>query len=230
MKLLVSCFTIGVFALAAQAQQTDSLNVVDTLAAPAFYLTDVNNPKKMVKIDPRGTVVLVKYDKEENRNTETSTEDMTTYSGTIDSLTKEQVYFSSREISNNTYQNFLEVSSSVQSYYETPKKFTLNIKDVDGMYYSSRRREMGRNVMFSVLGISAFTALIVAPLASLEYRKTTATDGTGFDRKMYFGIAGAGLLTAAVSFPIIYLLRPKYYSFQGDNYAPSKRRWALAAQ
>jgi hypothetical protein len=47
---------------------------------------------------------------------------------------------------------------------------------------------------------------------------------------MYFGIAGAGLLTAAVSFPIIYLLRPKYYSFQGDSYAPSKRRWAFAAQ
>lgn len=230
MKSLFSCFVIGVFAFATHAQQIDSLSVADTIPQAALYLVDANNPNKKVKIDPRGTVVFVKYNKEENQSDETSTEDMTTYSGSIDSLKKDEVYFSSSEISNNTYQNFLSVSSSVNSYYETPKKLTLNIKEMDGMYYSSRRRVVGRNVMFSVLGVSAFTALVIAPLASLEYRKTAASDGAGFDRKMYFGIAGAGLLTAAVSFPIIYLLRPKYYSFQGDNFSPSKKRWALAAQ
>lgn len=230
MKRYLTCFILVVFNCAVQAQGVDSVNVDVSEQTPQLYLVDVNNPKKIVKIDPRGTVVLVKYVKEENRNTETSTEDMTTYSGTIDSMTAEQVYFSANEQTNNTYENYMSMTSTVQSNYEIPKKISLNLMDMDGMYYASRRRERARNVMFSVLGVSVFTALVVAPLASLEYRKTNASDGTGFDRKMYFGIAGAGLLTAAVSFPMMYLLRPKYYSFQGDNYAPSKRRWTIANQ
>jgi len=230
MKRFLTCFVLFVFAGFGQAQGVDSVNVDVSEHKPQLYLVDANNPKKMVKIDARGTVAFVKYDKQSNDNGQSSKEDMSTYAGVIDSVTAEQVYFSANEQTNNTYENYMSMTSSVQSYYEIPEKMSLNLKDMDGMYYASRRRELARNVMFSVLGVSVFTALIAAPLASLEYRKTSASDGTGFDRKMYFGVAGAGLLTAAVSFPIIYLLRPKYYSFQGDNYAPSKRRWTIAYQ
>ncbi len=227
--LVVSLCGLG-FAFCIQAQESDSTSVVSK--NQAVYLVDAKNPNKKIIIDPRGTSTFIQYEKStELREQDTvQVENISSFTGTIDGLEKELIYFSASEESNKIYQEYLLVSRRSAEYMETPKQINLNLNRIDGMYYSSRRRDIGRNVMFSVLGVSVFTALVAAPLASIEYKKASASDASGFDRPMYFMIAGSGLLSAAISLPIIYLLRPKYYSFTGDNYSSAKRKWVLVTQ
>jgi hypothetical protein len=212
------------------AQDADSTSSVSSGAE--VYLIDANNPKKKIKIDPRGTCTFVQYDKSTAVSDQDTifTEQAYSFTGSLDGLDNEVIYFSATEETHTIYVDYLLSSRNRGEYFETPKMMNLNLNQLDGMYYSSRRRDIGRNVMFSVLGVSIFTTFVVAPLASIEYKKTSALDASGFDRPMYFLIAGSGLLSAAISLPIIYLLRPKYYSFQGDNYSSSKRKWSLVAQ
>lgn len=229
MKYFVFCFLF--IGLSIYAQEIDTSNVTP-MTSTDVYLLDLKNPKKKVRIDPEGTVVFVKYDKtiQATQEGEVEHEKIVKYTGTIDSLGNNMVFVSASEESHTTYENYVVASKRSGQYFDNPKLMTLNLNEIDGLYYSSRRREASRNIMFSVLGVSVFTSLVLAPLLSLEYKKTSATDATGFDRPMYFAIAGAGLVGAAISLPIIYLLRPKYYRLQGDNYATSKKRWMLTAQ
>ncbi len=232
MRLLVLSLLSFLVSFQGLSQVADSLPKPNAEATPVFYLVDTKNPDKKVKIDPRGTLTVIQYetDSASAESNTVTTEVLDRYAGNIDSLTQEVVYMNVTEETHEHYFDYALTHSRVNMYHEPSARIKLNINEIDGVYYSSRRRQAARGVMFSVLGVAAFTTLVAAPLASLEYRKTSATDGSGFDRPMYFAIAGAGLLTAAVSIPIIYLLRPKYYSFNGDNFSSSKKRWKLAVQ
>lgn len=230
MKHTILCLLGLSFSLSLYAQETDSTALVSS--GSKIYLIDANNPKKKIKIDSRGTCTFVQYEKSTEVSSQDTvfTEQVFSYTGSLDSLDNDVISFSANEETNTFYKDYLLTSRNRGEYFESPKMMNLNLNQLDGMYYSSRRRDIGRNVMFSVLGVSIFTTFVVAPLASIEYKKTSASDASGFDRSMYFLISGSGLLSAAISLPIIYLLRPKYYSFQGDNYSTSKRKWSLVAQ
>lgn len=232
MRLLVLsslCLLVSVQGL---SQVADSIPKPNAQTTPVYYLVDTKNPEKKVKIDPRGTLTVVQYETGTTQvdSAEVATEVLDMYSGNIDSLSQDAVYMNANEETHEHFMDYTLTQSRMNMYYEPSARIKLNIREIDGVYYSSRRRQAARGVMFSVLGVAAFTTLVAAPLASLEYRKSSATDGTGFDRPMYFAIASAGLLTAAISIPMIYLLRPKYYSFNGDNFSSSSKRWKLAAQ
>jgi hypothetical protein len=213
------------------AQERDS-SILSSSMAPTMFLIDAENPMKKVKIDPQGTLVFVKYDRSIQNTVEGEVEfeRMERFTATVDSLGKEQIHISASEESYTTYENYVMSSKRTGQYFENPKLMSLNLGDIDGVYYSSRRRDVSRNIMFSVLGVSVFTSLVLAPLLSLEYKKVASNDASGFDRPMYFAIAGTGLLGAAISLPLIYLLRPKYYSFQGDNFTRVKKPWILSAE
>jgi hypothetical protein len=230
----MKCFVFSLFSLvlcfSGLAQNNNPTSVARN--AQSVYLVDANNPSKKIRIDPRGTLSFVKYDEtvQNNAGDSVSVENLSIYTGNIDSINANTVYVEATEETNTVYENSMIMSRNSGQYYETSKRLSLNINEMDGLYYSSRRRDVGRNIMFSVMGVSLFTAFVIAPLASIEYKKASSNDASGFDRPMYFAIAGAGLLSAAISLPIIYLLRPKYYSFKGDNYAPTTKRWMLSSQ
>jgi hypothetical protein len=220
--LLLSFFSAGI------AQNVDTLNVNDAVEN-TYYLSDIDNPKKRIKIDPLGTLTFVKYEKSRSNNAgeELEREELEKYTASIASLENDSIALFVSEENRMIYENYIVASRNTGQYFETPKLFSLNLTDVDGVYYSSRRRDVVRNIMYSLLGVSVITTFVLAPVLSLEYKKTAAFDATGFDRPMYFAIAGAGLVGTAISLPLIYVLRPKYYSFKGDNFSSSKRRWSL---
>jgi hypothetical protein len=105
--------------------------------------------------------------------------------------------------------------------------YKLNLSDIDGVYLSTPNQIRLRNASMTVLGMSLFAALVVAPLISLEYTAINTNAQGGFNRKKYFSIAGTCMAFATVSVSCFVILKPRYYSFANDDYRPKGQHWRL---
>jgi len=80
---------------------------------------------------------------------------------------------------------------------------------ISSIYYQSR----GASVVSStsaILAIAGYTtALIIAPLISIEYRNDWA-----FNSERYYKLAGAGLITVGVTLPLAILTSGKTFEFK----------------
>ena len=83
-----------------------------------------------------------------------------------------------------------------------------------------------RNAFLTLSIASAFTALVLAPIASFEYVKGPESFNQ-YSRATYFGVLGVSAGVAAFSVPLYFVLKPKYYSFNGELLSRSNKRWRL---
>ena len=129
----------------------------------------------------------------------------------------------SKSVFNDYDHVFIEKKSIVGDNY----LYKLNLSDIDGVYLSTPNQIRLRNASMTVLGMSLFAALVVAPLISLEYTAINTNAQGGFNRKKYFSIAGTCMAFATVSFSCFVILKPRYYSFANDDYRPKGQHWRL---
>lgn len=227
MKTLYTAIISFLFMGMLSAQTADTTHTQQN-----YYLVNTARPNKKVTIEIDGSLSLVQYDTVSNwgGGNVVFEENLLVFNGNIKSFDNTMLVLNTSEETSETYKSYMLTSAKTNSFFEMPKARSVQIQSLDGVYYSSRTRERARSVMFSIVAISAFTSLVVAPLASLEYKKSSTPGFKGFDRPMYFSIAGTGLFVAAVSIPVIFVLRPKYYSFVGDQYRVTKKKWVLVKQ
>jgi hypothetical protein len=78
-----------------------------------------------------------------------------------------------------------------------------------------------RIVGANLISFGALTALLVAPLASINY-------GNGsFNKDRYFSIAGAGLASVAVGIPLVSFTGGKFYLLQPPDAVPDRDHWIV---
>jgi hypothetical protein len=141
----------------------------------------------------------------------------------LDTLIVRASFYSKRVF--NDYENlFFEEKTIYGSFYP----YTLSLSEIDAVVYSSVLQRKLRNSSITAISVSLFSALIIAPLFSLEYKAYGEGTPGGFDRKKYLMIAGTSMGVAAASFTLYIATKPKYYSFAYDNFNPKRQRWTIS--
>ena len=221
--LLHSCFILYFVSFA----QNYSTTAADTNAAKV-NLEYITGPRKAIPVKYEDYLQFIIL---ENKPTPTDSNvfNEQIISGKVvnvinDTIILEANSFSKRSF--NTFENLFEEQKSIYGGHYTIK---LDISEIDGVYHASPERLKARNIASSFIGFSLFTALIIAPLFSIEYKAFGASSPGAFNRNLYFGIAGTGLSVAAISLGFYVASKPKYFSFAKDNYRPKKKRWTLVA-
>ena len=212
-------FVFSVFA------QSDSLGNADSLR-PAIQLHNTTSNRKTVTIDPGASLEFVKFEPICSREDSTIMCE-TRFTGLVAALNNDSLALDAATFFTRHFNDFDLLYSERKSTLGSNYKYSLNLVDIDGVLYSSRLRSKLRNVSTTMHGLSLFTALVAAPLFSLEYKSFGVGTPGGFVRKQYFAIAGTGMGVAAASFSVYILTKPKYYSFAKDDFNPKRQRWML---
>lgn len=221
--LLLSCFILYFVSFA----QNYSTTVADSNAAKV-NLEYITGQRKVIPVQPVDYLQFVILEKTPTP-ADSNIYNEQKISGKVvrminDTLILEASSFSKRSF--NTFENLFEEQKSIHGGHYS---FKLDISKIDGVYHASAKRLKSRNIASSFLGFSLFTALIIAPLFSIEYKAFGASSPNAFNRNLYFGIAGTGISVAAISFGFYVAAKPKYFSFARDNYRPKKKSWTLVA-
>lgn len=202
-------------------------NKIEANPKPSFMLLGGKKPKN---IAPSGYVAFVKYSKsiEHNMDGHPLTESYEKLELNLQSfINEEEVRARVKSQEQKTYKEGLVMTSELNTYFEESEPTVgLKLPEYQGMYYSSPLRMKLRSTFFTLSVASAFTALVIAPIASFQYAKG-ANAYNQYDRNVYFGLLGLSAGVAAVSVPMYFVLKPKYYSFNGELLVKSKRRWKL---
>lgn len=217
--LFCFCFEFLVFAQTFPSESADSL-------MPPVELINTTSNRKPVKIQNGASLEFVKF-VPVCSTVDSSIMCETRISGYVTDLILDTVSLDAQTYATRQFNAFDQLYSERKQTTGASYRYTLNLSEVDGVYYSSRLRSKIRNTSMSVLGLSLFTALVVAPLFSLEYKSYGVGTPGGFNRKQYFAIAGTGMAFAAASFSFYILMKPKYFSFAADDYNPKRQRWML---
>jgi len=103
------------------------------------------------------------------------------------------------------------------------RSITVPITDLNSIYYSSNARSTVNNISTSIAGFSTFSALVIAPLISINYRSGD------FAGNRYYIAAGSSLGLAVISGTIALLSQNKSYWIITPNETPDKDAWYLQA-
>lgn len=223
MKFL-SSFFVFLFLFVSYSQEPIPM-VGDTLW-PMLQLENTTSNRKPISIQKGDFLEFVKFS-ETYRETDSAQYELHRVRGRVsdyhvDSITI-HAQFKGQRIFNN-YQNLFNEEQSISGGHYPMR---LSLADVDGVYYSSKLRTKIHNTSVTMMGVSLFTSLVLAPLFSLEYKSFSQGSPGGFNRNQYFTIAGSGLAAVAASFTLYVVTKPKYFSFAGDDFNPKKQRWRL---
>jgi hypothetical protein len=224
MKKLIFIAYMFLFSFGTQAQND---TVRPAGQALDFFLA---SDKGLKKTNPNGYIAFVKYSKSTEQNS-----DGYPLAENYEKIELELLNFVNQDevqVIMNSYEyrtsrEGLVITSEQRTYFEEGTAIVnLMLPEYQGMYYSSPRRMKLRSTFFTLSFASAFTALIVAPLASFQYSKGAGAFNQ-YDRNTYFGLLGLSAGLAAVSVPMCFVLKPKYYSFNGELLSRSNKRWKL---
>mgnify|MGYP007032571067 CR=1 FL=1 len=223
MKFL-SSFLFFLFVIFSHSQE-QNLGNTDTIW-PVIHLESTTSIRKPITIQKGDFLEFVKFNRI-NVETDSAQYELSRIRGRVSDYSVDTIalvaHFKAQRTFNN-YQNLFNEEQSISGGHYNVK---LSLIDVDGVYYSSKLRSKIHNTSVTMLAVSLFTSLVLAPLFSMEYK--TYSEGTpgGFNRKQYFTIAGSGLAAAAASFTLFVVSKPRYFSFAGDDFNPKKQRWRL---
>lgn len=202
------------------------LSLGQTKKNKSFYLRNVSGSHRSVQIKKDGYIEFVKYYPICNSRDSSITCE-TRIRGEIKSCTRDSILIHANVYNKRSFDDldhvFYEQKSITGGYYTQ----NLSLSEIDGVYYSSPFRLRSRNAAITMLSVSLFTGLVIAPLVSLEYKSEVIGGFNGFNRKQYFAVAGSSMALGAISFTCYVFLKPKYYSFSDDDYKPRKKRWTI---
>lgn len=192
-----------------------------------FQLEKTTGSKRFKQIQQNGIIELISFEIDSTNSDSliyTSQRIQGRLDGIkLDSLSVQASFYAKRVF--NDYDNlFIEQKTISGSFYP----YKISLSKIDGVVYSSVMRTKLRNSSMTAIGVSLFSALIIAPLFSLEYKAYGEGTPGGFDRKKYLIIAGTSMGFAAASFTLYIATKPKYYSFAYDNFNPKRQRWTLS--
>ena len=191
-----------------------------------FYIRNISGSHRSVKIQKEGYIEFVKYYPICNSRDSSITCE-TRIRGEIKSCTRDSILIHANVYNKRSFDDldhvFYEQKSITGGYYTQ----NLSLSEIDGVYYSSPFRMRARNAAITLLSVSLFTGLVIAPLVSLEYKPEVIGGFSGFDRRQYFAVAGSSLALGALSFSCYVFLKPIYYSFREDDYKPRRKRWTI---
>jgi|GEM_PF-6651351 len=114
----------------------------------------------------------------------------------------------------------------VHRYYEVDKSLamdrrTLNYNTLKHITHTSDLKQKGLTIGTIGISVSAITALIVAPLVSINYKNGD------FNNTRYYTIAGIGLAGIGVSIPVLIICQPKMYLLTQKHQKKDKKHWYL---
>lgn len=143
-------------------------------------------------------------------------------SGSVDSAVADTFYmdvdqrmYNYRDIFGNTYTNtidyswFSDADSTELSSPNMSRFQAIPLSKIYSVYYNSPSRTKAYGISETFMGISAFTALIVSPLVSINYRKGT------FNSRRYFSWAGLSLVGFGASLTVNLLTGEREYKVVG---------------
>lgn len=111
-----------------------------------------------------------------------------------------------------------------KTYYEAllgRQPFRLPLEEVNSIHYRTPALERLNKAGKILLAAGGAGALLVAPLASIDYGEGS------FNGDRYFRVAGYSLLTAGVGVGIKLGTRKREYAILQPGETPDKTRWAL---
>jgi len=193
---------------------------------PAVQLENTTSNRKAVQIHPKSTLEFVKFVPICSDSDSTTMCETRVY-GHVVNLNEDSVFIEANTYFTRKFNQFDLLYSERKQTTGASYPHSFNLSEIDGVYYSSHLRTKMRNASMTLLGVSLFTALVAAPLFSLEYKSYGIGTPGGFDRKQYFAIAGTGMAVAAASLSFYLVSKPKYYSFAADDFNPKRQRWML---
>lgn len=224
MKLVLFLFVLNfVFLITGQTlplENTDSLY-------PTIQIDNTTSNRKSVLVQAKSTLEFVKF---VPRCSATDSTIMceTRVNGFVVDLDEDTVHIAAQAYFNRQFNQFDQLFLEHKSIIGESYRYSFSLSEIDGVYYSSHWRTKIRNTSMTLLGVSLFTALVAAPLFSLEYKNYGIGTPGGFNRKQYFTIAGTGMVVAAASFSFYILMKPRYYSLASDDFNPKRQRWMLS--
>lgn len=140
--------------------------------------------------------------------------------GTIESISDTSVTMNPwSESAYITYFNGDE--SEVYTTYTSQNKMQLSINQIEYLQYSSPTRDFLHNFGTTTASLAALTALIVAPLVSINFKNGD------FKKNTYYRVAGYSLIGLGVSIPIIALTKPKQYLLLEKDTGAERDYWYL---
>ncbi len=224
MRLVLLFFCALLFSPLLGQSDENSSSFLNTKTS--FVLQSVTKNKRPKKIAHDATFEFIKF---EDR---CSSEDSTIscdwrIRGSIANLTPDSIIIAAEYQEYREYNSVSILFGEKKAITGTSYMHSLQLTELDGMYYNSARHAKWKNASLNLFGASVFTTLIIAPLLSIQYKSVSEGSMAGFKRNQYFAIAGAGLTLAAVSYTCYLTFKPKYYSFAKDNYNPKKQKWRL---
>jgi len=101
--------------------------------------------------------------------------------------------------------------------------YNINLKfaDIEKINYHTRNAQNWQGIGWSSLIIGGFTALVVAPLASINYKNG------GFNTKTYFTCAGIGLGILTIGIPLSVLNKEKEYYINQPQDGRQEVIWSI---
>ena len=147
--------------------------------------------------------------------------------GRVVNFSCDSICMEARQYSKWSFSDYENLSLEEKKISGESYSYKTSLSKIDGVYYSSGMMMKLRNGTISVIGVSLFAALIVAPLYSMEYMSVENGSYAGFNRTRYITIASTGISVAALSFCAYLTLKPRYYSFANDDFKPQKNRWSI---
>ena len=104
-----------------------------------------------------------------------------------------------------------QVCEGEENPYGVPPVIAISKSDVREILWtrSGHSSRKVRNVGIGIIVTGVFSALVVSPLASINYKTG------GFNEKRYYKMAGFSLASLGVSIPIMVATRQKSFSISG---------------
>jgi len=107
--------------------------------------------------------------------------------------------------------------------YDTPEAVKVKKDKIFSISYQTHSAQTFERIGGMGIFFGAFTTLIIAPLASIQYKEG------GFNKNRYFAIAGGGLAVTTISIPITILGSQKHYNINPE-YEKGKNTWDFVKQ
>lgn len=115
----------------------------------------------------------------------------------------------------------INITNSTEYSMVAPPVKTAPVQNAE-ITYSAPGVEMVNSISSGVFSFSLVSGLIIAPLASIQYRQG------GFNEKRYFNIAGYSMSTALLMVPIMFATFEKTFHITTRKGPVSKWKWLIA--
>jgi len=198
MKRVVICILMSAFVLSASSQITE-FTISKEGKAKTLYLKNMPS----FTIDITGDSLDYGY---------------IDYTGPVDDITPDGLLIHPESIE--SYGNTSGYSFDHSFYYDEPLGEVTKIDPatISSIYYQSNSMQTVSTVSGIIALLGNTTALIVAPLISINYK-------TGdFNKDLYYKVAGAGLITLGVTLPLAILTSGRTFTFR-DLFDESSSGW-----